>query len=131
MTNPGAWWEREEHRLFGREPTADDLLDRHLSRTGAREAVRTDPFASVTVNILRDFLRLLRAALDDEHIEPDIARRVVERVMLGGVPSPSDVAYRAEQQRAFTDYMSTDTRRMRIDLPTGPNWPLKPPEEQP
>lgn len=98
-------WDRDEYRLFGRAPTADDLLDRHLARTGGVKAVREDPMAKLQVTILREFLGVLEAALADEHIDPGVARRVVERVIYGGVPSYVEVEERLRQMKAFADQL--------------------------
>jgi hypothetical protein len=109
---------RWEHRAFGGAPTTDDLLDRHLRRTGAREAALQDPAAHLQVAMLRDFLRMLQAALDDEHVESDVVRRIVERVMYGAVPHPAEVERRlAIQQRWIDDLGSRSVTHLGQVLP--------------
>lgn len=101
-------------RSFGREPTTDDLLDRHLHRTGADRAAHQDPAAHLQVAILRDFLRVLHSALDDEHIDPEVSRRVLERVVYGAAPQP-----------AATEQMIAERRTWAERLACGPvvKWP--------
>lgn len=103
-------WERYERDRFGRSPTTDDLLDRYLNRTGARRSAQQDPAATLQVALLRDFLRVLHAALDDEHIDPTISRRVVERVIYGGTPSPAEVEQRIAERTRMVEYLACDTR---------------------
>lgn len=93
-------WAREEWNQFGREPRPGDLLDRHLSRAGAKK--HEDPMAQLQIAILRNHLDLLRSALDDEHVDPDTARRVVERVIYGATPNPVEV----EQRNLMTARMT-------------------------
>lgn len=128
MTDEWAHW---EHRVFGRDPTTDDLLDRHLGRTGARKASNEDAAANVQVSMLRDLLRVLHAALDDEHVDPDIGRRVIERVIYGGVPQPSEVEQRLQMQKRMTDYMAGDTRPFAINLDAEMLRTLRDPKDQP
>lgn len=111
---PDDAWDRHEHLLFGRSPTPGDLLERHLARTGAAKAAREDPAAQLQVALLRDFLDVLRAALDDEHVDPDVARRVVERVIYGSVPSPAEVELRQTQQAQIVEYV--------VNHPPDPSW---------
>lgn len=108
--------DRWERHAFGREPTTDDLLNRHLGRTGARQTANEDAAAHLQVAILRDFLRVLHSALDDEHIDPEVSRRVIERVIYGGVPQPAEVKQRLATRKAFVDYMAGDTRPTRINV---------------
>jgi hypothetical protein len=114
MSSP---WERDDYHQFGRDRSTDDLLDRHLRRVGARDATSQDPAAHFQVAMLRDFLRLLRAALDDEHIEPGAAQRVIERVIYGGVPQPAVTEQMIAQRTRFAEALSVDTRPMRIWAP--------------
>lgn len=114
MSDSDDRWAEREHHLFGRTPMADDLLNRHLSRTGTRKAVETDPAAHLQVALLRQFLDVLRAALDDEHVDPDASRRVVERVIYGSVPSPAEVEYRTG--------LTSRLAQMRVQAPT--EWKL-------
>ena len=86
-------------RLFGHSPTADDLLNRHLARTCGNAAVVTDAAAQHQVAVLRDVLAVVRAALDDEQVPADVARRVIERVIYGAVPQLAQVSLR---QAEFT-----------------------------
>jgi hypothetical protein len=93
------------------DPSPDELLNRHLDRTGARDAARQDPMAALQVAILRDFLHVLRAALADEHVDPDTAHRVIERVIYGCVPQPAVVKQMlAERRRHVEDLARTPTR---------------------
>lgn len=87
---------------FGRS-RADWLLDRQMERTGARETTATDPYADMTTGYAREVLRLMDAALEAEGIDPDAARRVLERVVFGVVPSPAEVAYRQQTEKRLLD----------------------------
>lgn len=80
-----------DHYMHARPSLTDHLLDRHLGRTGADASATRDPAANLQVAILRDFLRVLHCALDDEDLDPDTTRRVIERVIYGGVPQPAAV----------------------------------------
>jgi len=99
-----------EHDYYlGRDPSTDDLLFRHLRRTRGDQAVREDPMAKLQVTILRGFLDVLRAALDDENVESDTTRRVIERVIYGGVPSYVEVEERSRlQKNLLTDLRGED-----------------------
>ena len=66
----------------------DDILKRHLRRTGADTTNLRDPYGQAQTSMLRLFLSVLQAALDDEHVEPRTAQRVIERVVYGAVPQP-------------------------------------------
>ncbi len=94
-------------RSFGRPPTTDDLLNRHLHRTGADRAAATDPAAQLQVAMLRDFLGLLRAALDDEHTDPETARRIIERVMYGAAPQPAATEQMNAERVAWAESLAT------------------------
>jgi hypothetical protein len=90
----------------GREPTAGDLLDRHLRRTGADRSADREPMSHVQVTMLGYFLTVLEAALADEHVEPSAARRVIERVIYGAVPQPPVVEARLAEQAEWVRRMS-------------------------
>ena len=79
--------------------------------------------AKLHVAILRDFLGVLRAALDDEHVDPDIARRIVERVIYGGVPSYAEVEQRIRERKAMVEQLArepADTSWIRMTGRKGP-----------
>lgn len=90
------------HYPPGRHPV-DDLIRNHLRRSGAEYAEFTDPLTNVTTNLLRDLLRLVDAALEDEDIDPAVSRRVLERVIYGAVPLPSHVQERKDLEKRMID----------------------------
>jgi hypothetical protein len=108
--------DRWDRQAFGRQPSADQLLNRHLNRIGAQRAVDGDAASHLQVSMLRHFLRVMHSALDDEHIDPDVTRRVIERVIYGGSPQPTEVELRLKTQQAFRDYAAGDTRPTRINV---------------
>lgn len=115
MTDHDAW-RAHEHRTFGREPTTDDLLDRHLGRTGTRRATDLDPASYFQVHLLRHFLRVLHSALDDEHVDPEVSRRVIERVIYGGVPQPAAVEQMLRDRKAHMEALSLQPLRNRWQM---------------
>lgn len=95
-----------DHYMHGRPPLTDYLLDRHLGRTGAAASASRDPAAHLQVAVLRDFLRVLQCALDDENIDPDTTRRVIERVIYGGVPQPAVVEQLLTERQLRVEQLS-------------------------
>jgi hypothetical protein len=91
-------------RSFGGTPNARQLLERHLVRTGGDAAIIRDPTSQFQVALLRDFLRVLNSALDDELVDPAVTRRVLERVIYGSVPQPALVDQRIEEWRQFAKW---------------------------
>jgi hypothetical protein len=89
--------------LHGRR-RVDELIRRHLRRSGTEHADLTDPLTHLTTGVLRDILRLVDAALDDEQIDPAIARRILERIIYGAVPLPSHVEERKRLERLAIDF---------------------------
>lgn len=98
-----AWSNDWDSRIYGRTRSASDLLTHHMYRTGADEAAKHDPAATLQIHLLRDFVNMLAAALDDEHVDPDIARNVIERVIYGGVPNPGEVYQRLRERRQLVE----------------------------
>lgn len=96
--------------LFGREPTPSDLLHRHLDRVGARKAVHQDPAAALQLNVLRMLLDVVHSACDDEHLDPQVTRRILDKVIYGGVPQRPVVEQLLAERARFTEYMAKDTR---------------------
>jgi hypothetical protein len=78
-------------------PSVSERIDRHLRRTGGR-AYYDDALTSLTINLTRDVLTLVDAALDDEGIDPVVAGRVIDRVIYGAVPLPEHVAERKRRE---------------------------------
>jgi hypothetical protein len=84
----------------------DDMLNRHLFRTGVVDPYREDAYKYAVVGVTRDLLRVVEAVCEDEDLDPDVTRRILQRVIYGAVPLPSEVrgrvpaADRAAQGRA-------------------------------
>lgn len=77
----------------------DELIAEHLHRSGADRAEATDALTSLTVGLLRDMLRLVDAAMEDEEIDPATARRILERAIFGAVPLPGHVQARRDMEK--------------------------------
>lgn len=86
--------------------TDSDFLHRHLRRLGVDKVVRDDPVAHLQVSMLRDTLSLLRSALDDEGVAPNVARRVIERVIYGGTPMPWVSEQRIQERAEWADLLA-------------------------
>ncbi len=109
---PKSWTfvQRCDHCLNEPEPRPRDLLDRHLNRVGAREAVHRDPAAMLQLNVLRMLLDVVHSACDDEHLDPEVTRRILDKVIYGGVPQRPAVEQLLQERARFTEYMAGDTR---------------------
>lgn len=63
-------------------------LGRHAVRLGDNLTKDKDSVEHFQIFLLRNFLDLLRSAMDDEEVDPEVARRVINLVMYGGYPMP-------------------------------------------
>lgn len=88
---------------FGPVLRAEDRLERHLSRIGARQAVDTDPVTSVTCRLVRDVLRIVECALADAGIDEETAVGVFDRIVYGAAPMPSHVDVHQQVLADFTE----------------------------
>lgn len=88
----------------------DHLLSRHLHRIGADETNLRDPHGYAQTSMLRLFLNVLQSALDDEHLDPEVAQRIVERLIYGAVPQPPA----AEQMEALYGRLTEQAARADI-----------------
>jgi hypothetical protein len=87
----------EPHRdPYDWRPRSDSLLNDHLRRTGLQTLARQDAQAYADITRVRYLVNLVEAALSDEDIPWDIARRVLERVIYGGTPNPADIEQRMQ-----------------------------------
>lgn len=107
---------RDYERLlrFGYDPQVDDLLDRHLARIGVDKTARTDASSSYRISVLRSLLAVVEAALADEHVDPVTARRVIERVIYGGSPNPTDAQERIEMNARMTELVKAMPVRVKL-----------------
>lgn len=107
-------WDNLYRDQHPRTRRSQDMLNRHLDRTGSGAASRNDPTAQLQVNMLRQFLELVDAALEDEHVPRDTAIRVIDRLIYGAVPSPVEAAERQRLMQKIAD----------LPLPPlfGPDW---------
>jgi hypothetical protein len=106
MTQP---WDRENSRTHER-------LRAHARRTGADRAAATDPTAHLQYEMLRHLLTMAESALDDEHVDPDTARRVLDRLIYGCTPNPIEVAERKRLVKRLIDHTSLCAQPQRIIL---------------
>lgn len=98
MTGPG-------YPPYGWRRTSE-LLDRHLARTGGREAASLDPMAQLQLAVLRDVLAIVHSACDDEGLDPDTTRRIVDRVIYGGMPSLAQAEYAQRAWKSATEVLA-------------------------
>jgi hypothetical protein len=98
--------------------SVSERVDRHLRRTGGR-AYYDDALTNLTINLTRDVLALVDAALDDEGIDPVVAGRVIDRVIYGAVPLPEQVAERKRREERLIGLL-------KLAPPSrGAYWPLE------
>lgn len=77
-----------------------DAVRMRARRLGLGDAANCDPLANAQIKLLELFTSHLEQALEDEGVEPDVARKVVSRVIQGGLPHPLDAQVRmAEMAR--------------------------------
>lgn len=87
----------EPHRdPYDWRPRSESLLNDHLRRTGVHTLARQDAQAHADITRVRYLVNLVEAALSDEDIPWETARRVLERVIYGGIPHPADVEERIQ-----------------------------------
>lgn len=108
---------RDEWNRFGREPRPGDLLDRHVGRMSVKK--HEDPLAQLQIAILRNHLDLMRAALDDEHVDPGTARRIIERVIYGATPNPVEIEQRTLMTTRMTEALKNQPLPEFVKLPDG------------
>jgi hypothetical protein len=99
-------------------PSVSERIDRHLRRTGGR-AYYDDALTNLTINLTRDVLTLVEAALDDEGVDPALTRAVIDRAIYGAVPLPEQVAERKRREEHLI-------RLVKLVPPSrGAYWPLR------
>lgn len=81
-----------------------EMLDRHARRVGVKP--EQDVAAQFQMSLLRNFIDLLHSALDDEHMDPDVTRRIIERVIYGGMPNSAEVEYRVGLTERMADALA-------------------------
>ena len=80
--------------------TAKRLLERHMHRVGANKPVMTDVQAKYQYTLLEYMLSLVDTALQDEHVDPAVSRRILERLIYGAMPHPHEAE---ERQRILSE----------------------------
>lgn len=74
----------------------EEMLRGYLGRfPDVDHARRMDPLAQAQVTILRHFLATMESAMEDEGVESAVIRHVLQIVLYGGMPNPTDAAERA------------------------------------
>jgi hypothetical protein len=91
---------------FDHEPRPGELLDRHLNRVGARQAVHQDPASALQLNMLRMLLDVLHSACDDEDLDPRVTRRILDKVIYGGVPQRPVVEQMLAERSRFAEHLA-------------------------
>jgi hypothetical protein len=82
---------------------ADAMFDSYMRRTGQRGPV--DGVHQFQLSFLRDTLRRLEAAMQDEQIPEDTATRVL-RALLYGAPGVAEAELRVQQQEAIVQLIN-------------------------
>jgi hypothetical protein len=86
--------------------TPRGLLQAHLQRVGSGAATKVDAAARVQETMLRYFLDVLRAAMHDEGVDHEKARRVMSLVIYGCIPQPPAAEQRQHLLANATDLLS-------------------------
>jgi hypothetical protein len=108
----------------------DDVLSRYLSlQPGMREALLTDPVQKAQIESLRQTLTMMERALADEGIAPEVAHRVINRIVWGDPEGHVDAhaqMARLRKQMLAAD-LPPDLARAWWELPS--TDPVRPGEE--
>lgn len=102
-----------DRRDFGHPPRARDLLNRHLHRIGTPRP--EDGMAQLQIALLRHHLDLTHSALDDEGIDPEVTRRVLERIIYGAAPNPAETQERVRLYGEFGKLLRDAPPRIYLD----------------
>lgn len=65
-------------------------------KLGLNDATANDPLASYCTSVLRMLCSQLEDALQEEDVDPEVARRIIHRVVWGGMPHAVDATVRMD-----------------------------------
>lgn len=110
--------------FLGRFGSGRDAVRARARRLGLGDAANCDPLANAQIKLLEMFVSQLEQALQDEGVDPEVARKVVSRVIQGGLPHPLDAQMRMQMMaQAVEREMVQGTRP--VDSLTGEPIPLR------
>ncbi len=108
----------------------DDVLGRYLDhQPGMREALLHDPVQKAQIESLRQTLTMMERALADEGVAPEVARRVINRIVWGDPEGRTDVHAQMASLRKqmLTADLPPDLARAWWEFPSV--GPVRPDEE--
>ena len=97
---------------------AREIFRGHVDRLGLGKARHTDAPTHYQIALIENFLEILQAAMDDEGVHPETARRIIEKFMWGTTPNRAEIVLRQELEAELLEKLKTGP------LPPmfGPGW---------
>lgn len=99
---------------------ANDELENARRKLGLDRALATDPLANYSMTVLRTVTAHVEDALEEEGVDPEVARRILHRVLWGALPHPVDAQVRMDMMAERIDQVSRGINLGRGD--TIPAW---------
>ncbi len=95
----------------------DQEIERYSIRLGNPGAARTDPYFQYHLTLLRNLLTIVEISLEDQGVDPEIARKVIRHVVFGGYPESADIVVRREHEAEMRRLIENFPLRTQVPWP--------------